>query len=78
MKIEILGGGCQNCKKLEENAKKAVQELGLKAEIVKITQIERIAEYGVISTPALVLDGVVVFYGRVPSVSDIKGAFWGK
>ena len=67
MKIEILGTGCSNCKKLEENARKALQELGLKAEVVKIIEIGKIAEYGVMGTPALVVDGEVVFYGRVSS-----------
>jgi len=72
MKIEILGTGCPNCKKLEENTRKAVEEMKLKAEIVKVTKIEDIMAYGVMSTPALVVNGEVKSYGRVPQVNDIK------
>lgn len=72
MKIEILGSGCSNCKKLEANAKKALAELGKKAEIVKVTEIDKIVEYGVMSTPALVIDGEVKSYGKVASVEEIK------
>ena len=78
MKIEILGSGCPNCKRLEENAKKAVQELKLKADITKVTSFEKIAEYGVMSTPALVVDGEVVLYGRVATVQEIKEILGGK
>jgi small redox-active disulfide protein 2 len=72
MKIEILGTGCQNCKKLEENARKAVQEAKSKAEIVKVTDIGKIVEYGVMSTPALVIDGKVKSSGKIPEVGEIK------
>ena len=73
MKIEILGTGCPKCKKLEENAKKAVAEVGIKAEIIKVTDIAKIVEYGVMSTPALVIDGRVKSYGRIPDTNEIKG-----
>jgi small redox-active disulfide protein 2 len=73
MKIEILGTGCPKCKKLEENAIKAVEESKKKAEIVKVTDIAKIVEYGVMSTPALVIDGNVKSYGRIPEVKEIKG-----
>jgi len=71
MKIEILGSGCPNCKKLEENARKACELLGIKAEIVKVTDFAQIASYGIMSTPALVVDGRVKVYGRVPDVEEI-------
>jgi len=72
MKISVLGMGCPSCKRLEENAKKAADELGLKAKIAKVTDIQKIMEYGVTSTPALVVDGKVVLYGRVPNVNELK------
>jgi len=71
-KIEILGMGCPNCKRLEENVRKAVSELGLKVEIVKVTEIEKIVERGVMATPALAFDGGVVSTGRVPDVAELK------
>lgn len=72
MKIEILGSGCPKCKMLEVNAKKAVEEKGVKAEIVKVTEIDKIIEYGVMSTPAIVIDGEVKSYGKVADVEEIK------
>lgn len=73
MKIEILGTGCPKCKMLEENAKKALEETEKKAEIVKVTEINKIIEYGVMSTPAIVIDGKVKSYGKVNTVKEIKG-----
>lgn len=72
MKIEILGTGCPKCKKLEENTRKAVEELKIDAEIVKITDIKEIIKYKVMMTPALVVDGKVVLSGRVLSSEGIK------
>ena len=72
MKIEILGTGCPKCKQLEENARKAVQETGKKAEIIKITEIDKIIDYGVMSTPAIVIDGEVKSHGKVNEVEEIK------
>lgn len=72
MKIEILGTGCPKCKTLEENAKKAINEKGIKAEIIKVSEIDKIIEYGVMSTPAIVIDGEVKSYGEVCSVEEIK------
>lgn len=72
MKIEILGSGCPSCKQLEENTKKALEEIGKKCEIIKITDIAKIVEYGVMSTPAIVIDGEVKSYGKVASVEEIK------
>lgn len=72
MKIKILGTGCKKCNKLEENTKKAVAELGVDASIEKVEDIKKIVEYGVMSTPALVVDEEVKFSGRVPKVEEIK------
>ena len=72
MKIEILGTGCPKCRELEANTKKALEELGKKAEVVKVTEIDKIIEYGVMSTPAIVIDGEVKSYGKVASVEEIK------
>ncbi len=72
MKIEILGTGCPKCKVLEENARKAVSESGKKVEIIKINDISKIIEYGVMTTPAIVIDGKVKASGRVAEVKEIK------
>ena len=72
MIIKVLGTGCANCKKLEENTKKAVEELGIDATIEKVTEIKDIMAYGVMKTPALVVDGKVKIMGRVPSAEEIK------
>lgn len=72
MKIEILGTGCPKCKKLTANAETAVKELGIEAEIVKVTKINEIMNYGVMLTPALVINGKVKVSGRIPSEEEIK------
>jgi len=72
MKIEILGPGCPKCKALEENVRTAVAELKMKVDILKIGDIGKIIDYGVISTPALVVDGKVRSSGRIPDVEEIK------
>lgn len=66
-KIEILGTGCAKCQKLEANAKKAVELSGVDATVTKVTDITQIANYGVISTPALVVDGQVKVAGKIPA-----------
>lgn len=71
MNIKILGPGCSNCKKLEANVKEALKESGMDATIEKIEDIEKIMSYGVMNTPALVVDEKVVFSGRVLSPKDI-------
>lgn len=73
MKIEILGTGCAKCTTLYENVRSAVKEKGTEAEIVKVEDIPSIMKYGVMSTPALVIDGNVVFSGKTASVNEIKG-----
>ena len=72
MKIEILGSGCPKCKQLEANARKAVEESGKKAEIVKITSIDEIIERRVMVTPAISIDGKIKASGRIPEVEEIK------
>jgi small redox-active disulfide protein 2 len=72
MKIEILGMGCQKCKALNLAAKQATQELGITAEFDKIEDIKEIVKYGVMITPALVIDGVVKSSGKVLNKNDIK------
>lgn len=72
MKIEILGTGCPKCKKLEENAKKAVEEAGVKAEVIKVEDMDKILSYGVMMTPALVLDGEVKCSGKIAEVEEIQ------
>jgi len=72
MKIKILGSGCPNCKVLEANTKKALVELKIKADVEKVTDIAKIMEYGVMSTPALVIDEKIVSSGRVLSSDEIK------
>ena len=72
MIIKVLGTGCTNCKKLEENTRKAVELLGIEATIEKVTDIKDIMSFGVMKTPALVVDGKVKIMGRVPSAEEIK------
>lgn len=72
MKIEILGMGCPKCEKLYEMAQKAAQELNIEAEFVKVTDINKIMNYGVMVTPALAIDGEVKVAGRIPTVEQIK------
>ena len=71
-KIQILGTGCPKCKKLAENAKAAAQALGMEYELVKVTDINEIISFGVMMTPALVVDGEVKSSGNVLSVDAIK------
>lgn len=73
MKIEVLGTGCAKCKNLYENTKKALEESGKSAEVIKVEDIPSIMKHGVISTPALVIDGQVKFSGKVASVAEIMG-----
>ncbi len=71
MKIEILGTGCSKCKTLEENAKQALAKIGGFHEIKKVEDIVEIMNYGVMSTPALVVDGSVKSSGKLLSVDEI-------
>jgi small redox-active disulfide protein 2 len=71
MVIKILGSGCSNCAKLEALACQASDQLGLNAEIVKVTDMAEIMRYGVMSTPALVVDEELKFSGRVPKLEEV-------
>ena len=72
MKIEILGTGCPKCKQLTANTEAAVKELAFTAEIAKVTEIDKIIGYGVMMTPALVVDGTVVSMGKLLNKDEIK------
>ena len=72
MKIEVLGTGCPKCHKTKENIKTALSESGKEAEIVEVKNLKSIADYGVMMTPAVVVDGEVKIVGKVPSVEQIK------
>jgi len=71
MIIKVLGSGCSKCKKLEENVLKAVKESGQEVQVEKVTDLQTIMKYGVMSTPALVVDEVVKSTGRILSPADI-------
>jgi len=71
MTVKILGSGCKSCIQLAENTKEALAELKLDAEIVKVTDFAEIAGYGVMSTPALVIDEKVVSFGKVLKAKEI-------
>jgi small redox-active disulfide protein 2 len=69
--IEVLGHGCDDCKRLEQNAREAAAMAGVEADVVKVADDREIAARGVLKTPGLVIDGRVVSAGRVPSPGDI-------
>lgn len=71
-RIQILGTGCAKCKTLAENAKKAVDEAGVEAEIEKVEDIKEIMKFNILMTPGIVIDGEVKAAGRVLSPEDIK------
>lgn len=71
-KLQILGTGCPKCKLLTEHAERAAQELGLDYELEKVTKIEEILAFGVMATPALVVDGEIRVFGHVPSAARLK------
>jgi small redox-active disulfide protein 2 len=72
MKIEIFGTGCPKCRKLEDNARQAVREMGIEAEIVKVTELKEIIQRGVVLTPALALNGEIKSMGNVLGPDEIK------
>lgn len=72
-KIQILGTGCPKCKALAENAEAAAKQIGIEYEIEKVTEINDMMAFGVMFTPALVIDGQVKVAGKVASSEDIKG-----
>lgn len=72
MNIKVLGSGCANCHTLEERTVEAAGLLGIEPAIEKVTDFVDIASYGVMSTPALVIDDQVVLSGRVPTVAELQ------
>lgn len=72
MKIQILGTGCSKCRQLTANAEAAASELGLRATIEKVESLSEIMKFGVMSTPALVIDGKVASVGRLLSPGEIR------
>ncbi len=72
MEIKILGPGCKKCEKTEKHAKAVVSELGLDVGVEKVTDMMEIAGYGVMGTPAVVINGIVKCSGKVPSKKEIK------
>lgn len=72
MRIEVLGTGCAGCNKLYENTRKALEESGKEGEVVKVEGISSMLKYGIISPPALVIDGEVRFSGQLLSSDQIK------
>jgi small redox-active disulfide protein 2 len=71
LKIKILGTGCPNCDKLEQEIKKATQDLAIEAEFEKVTDFQKIMDYDVLSTPGLVINDKVVSSGRIPSQDEL-------
>ncbi|MBP7507850.1 MAG: TM0996/MTH895 family glutaredoxin-like protein [Prolixibacteraceae bacterium] len=72
MDIKVLGTGCPKCKALEKATREAVAEIGIDAQVSKVEDIVEIMNYGIMTTPAIVINGKVVMKGRVPSVEEIK------
>jgi len=72
MEIKVLGTGCPNCKELEQRVRKVLADLGIAADVEKVTDIQRIMAYKILSTPGLVIDGKVVSSGKIPRLDDIK------
>lgn len=72
LKLQILGTGCPKCKLLTERAERAAGELGLDYELEKVTEIDKILEFGVVATPALAVDGEIKVFGHVPTTSRLK------
>ncbi|MBM3316718.1 MAG: TM0996/MTH895 family glutaredoxin-like protein [Candidatus Eisenbacteria bacterium] len=75
--ILILGTGCPKCEQLARNATLAVGQLGIEAEVTKVTKIDDIMKHGVMMTPGLVIDGQVKSVGKVPSAEDIRAMLGG-
>jgi small redox-active disulfide protein 2 len=72
-KIQVLGPGCPNCRRLADLTESVARELGIDFELEKVTDIVKITQFGIMATPGLAVDGKVLVSGRVPSESEIKG-----
>jgi small redox-active disulfide protein 2 len=72
-RVQVLGPGCAKCAKLKENTDQAIRKLGIEAAVEKVADINEITAFGVMMTPALVVDGQVKVVGRVPSPEEIEG-----
>jgi small redox-active disulfide protein 2 len=70
--IKVLGSGCENCKKVEQVARKAVASIGMQAEFVKVTDWTEIKKYPILSTPGLVVNEKLVCAGRIPSEAEVN------
>lgn len=69
--IKVLGSGCANCKRLEQIVRKIVTEMGLEAEVIKVTDYNDMTTYNILSTPGLVINEKVVSSGRIPSPAEV-------
>jgi small redox-active disulfide protein 2 len=72
MEIKVLGTGCAKCKALEKATKEAIEKTGINATLTKVEDIVEIMQFGVMTTPALVIDGEIVIKGKVPTVDEIS------
>jgi small redox-active disulfide protein 2 len=72
MKIEVLGPGCANCRKLEQDVNAALAELGIEAEVIKVTDLNEISSCGVLMTPGLVINSKVYSSGKIPGIVTLK------
>ncbi|MGB9887355.1 MAG: thioredoxin family protein [Moorellales bacterium] len=72
MEIKVLGPGCKNCQAVEARVKEVLAELGISAEVQKVTDMRQIMEYDILMTPGLVINGKVKVFGRVPSHDEIR------
>lgn len=73
MKIQVMGPGCPKCDQAEKTVREAVAEAGVEAEVVKVSDFQEIAKYGIFSTPAVVIDDEVKVVGKAPSKADVLG-----